>query len=228
MPRSPRGTRDGLDPFWRRLHLVVELGSAIALGIVSDVLHRPGAGEAGEPRGFDAIDGYDFKEWLEWHGAPPDVAWSAPTKALYDLGFAYETGKATREHARAAAGVALQILLRLTFGYKNAPLWKMQAGMGDTVFAPLYEVLVQRGVRVAFFHRVVSLEPSPNGNAVARIVVARQADLRRPYEPLVTVKGLPAGRPSRCGTSSRRATRCESTPISTTSNRRGAPTRSAR
>ena len=186
LSRSIASSAKSLDDDWRRLHLVVELGSAIALGIVSDVLPRPG-----EARGFESINSYDFKEWLEWHGAAPDVAWSAPTRALYDLGFAYEGGKADREHARAAAGVALGILLRLTFGYKDAPLWKMQAGMGDTIFAPLYEVLAKRGVRFELFHRVLALEPSPNGNAIAQIVIARQVSLVRPYEPLVTVKGLP-------------------------------------
>jgi uncharacterized protein with NAD-binding domain and iron-sulfur cluster len=171
-----------LDDFWRRLLLVMELGSAIARGIVADVL----------PAGsFEAIDKYDFKEWLEWHGAPPEVAWSAPTKALYDLGFAYEGGVATRENARAAAGVALRILLSLAFGYKDSPLWKMQAGMGDTVFTPLYEILAkQRGVRFEFFHRVLAIEPSPDGNLVERIELSRQVNLARAYDPLVEVKGL--------------------------------------
>jgi uncharacterized protein with NAD-binding domain and iron-sulfur cluster len=183
-----RGSDEDADEdFWRRLRLVVELGSAIALGIVSDVLPSK--------EGFDAINDYDFKEWLEWHGAPPDVAWSALTKALYDLGFAYEGGITTREHARAAAGVALRILLSLGLGYKGAPLWKMQAGMGDTVFTPLYEILTkQRDVRVEFFRRVTAIEPSPDGNLVKRIVVARQVALRpgcEPYEPLVPVKNLP-------------------------------------
>ncbi len=170
------------DEFWRRLRLVVELGSALALGIVSDVLGK----------GFDAINSYDFKDWLAWHGAPADVAWSAPTKALYDLGFAYEGGVTTRESARAAAGVALRVLLSLAFGYKGAPLWKMQAGMGDTVFTPFYEILAkQRGVRFELFHRVIAIEPSETGSSVARIVVARQVDLLGDYDPLVTVKGLP-------------------------------------
>ena len=36
----------------------------------------------------------------------------------------------------------------------------MRAGMGETVIAPLYEVLRRRGVRFEFFHRVERLELS--------------------------------------------------------------------
>ena len=41
-------------------------------------------------------------------------------------------------------------LLRLVFSYRGSLMYKMQAGMGDAVFAPLYEVLKapRRAVRV--------------------------------------------------------------------------------
>ena len=42
-------------------------------------------------------------------------------------------------------------------GYTGAFMWMMQAGMGDTVFAPLYQVLQRRGVKFQFFHRVTNL-----------------------------------------------------------------------
>ena len=42
--------------------------------------------------------------------------------------------------------------------YKSAIFWKMQAGMGDTIFTPLHQVLEKRGVRFEFFHRVDRLE----------------------------------------------------------------------
>jgi hypothetical protein len=42
----------------------------------------------------------------------------------------------------------------LFFTYRGALMWKMNAGMGDVVFAPLYELLHKRGVEVEFFHRV--------------------------------------------------------------------------
>jgi uncharacterized protein with NAD-binding domain and iron-sulfur cluster len=172
---------------WGRYWRLFQLACAIGIGIANDVLPPWGSG-------FDGINAYDFKDWLMWHGAPPEVAWSAPTIALYDLGFAYVGGVATRDNARAAAGVSLRVLLNLALGYKKAPLWKMQAGMGDTVFTPLYEVLAhQRGVRFEFFRRVQAIEASPDGSAVHRLRISRQADTKGggAYEPLVGVKGLP-------------------------------------
>jgi uncharacterized protein with NAD-binding domain and iron-sulfur cluster len=174
---------DDADGVLRRLRTMIELGCAVAIGIVRDVLPSP--------RGFDAINNRDFRRWLESQGAPPDVAWSAPVRALYDLGFAYDGGVADVGNASAAAGVALRVLLYLAFAYKDAPLWKMQAGMGDAVFTPLYEVLAhQRGVRFEFFRRVQAVEPSANGNLVGRVVLSRQVNVIAPYDPLVEVKGL--------------------------------------
>src|SRR5262249_32624083 len=69
---------------------------------------------------------------------------------------------------------------------------KMRAGMGDVVFAPLYEVLRRRGVRFEFFHRIIDVATSPQCNAVESITVGRQATVRRgEYQPLVDVGGLP-------------------------------------
>src|SRR6185295_5970540 len=73
-------------------------------------------------------------------------------RGLYDLGFSYEDGDPARP--RIAAGQALRSMLRAFFTYRGAFFWRMQAGMGDVVFAPLYEVLVRRGVRFEFFHRL--------------------------------------------------------------------------
>jgi hypothetical protein len=68
----------------------------------------------------------------------------------------------------------------------------MQAGMGDTIFAPLYLVLKRRGVKFEFFHRVDELVLSPDKKHIAAIEMGRQA---RPkgdeYDPLYDVKGLP-------------------------------------
>ncbi|MBL9112816.1 MAG: NAD(P)-binding protein, partial [Myxococcales bacterium] len=124
-----------LDDDIRRLVLAISLGAAILRGLVTEVLPR------GEVEGFAYIDQWDFKTWLERHGASHRVAFWGPVRALYDLGFAYVEGIGDREHAQAAAGVCLRILLLLGLGYKDAPLWKMKAGMGDVIFAPMYEVL---------------------------------------------------------------------------------------
>lgn len=77
--------------------------------------------------------------------------------------------------------------------YKGAIFWKMQAGMGDTVFTPMHQVLERRGVQFKFFHRVRDLELGADKTAVERIHIGRQATLREgdTYRPYVDVKGLP-------------------------------------
>ena len=46
-----------------------------------------------------------------------------------------------RSRPRLAAGVALRGAMRMFFTYRGALFWRMKAGMGDVVFAPLYQVL---------------------------------------------------------------------------------------
>ena len=78
--------------------------------------------------------------------------------------------------------------------YRGAMFWKMRAGMGDVVFAPLYEALRRRGVRFEFFHRLDGLHPSADGRRIEAVSLGRQVALRADldqYEPLVRVKGLP-------------------------------------
>jgi uncharacterized protein with NAD-binding domain and iron-sulfur cluster len=173
--------------FLRRLKIHLELGSAVVRGILRDgVLFH----------GFDCIDKYDFAEWLQRHGArDPSIWWSAPIRGIYDLVFGYDNGDTTKPNL--AAGTALRGCLRMFFGYKGAIFYKMQAGMGDTIFTPLYEVLQRRGVQFEFFQRVYNLGLSADGRAIDRIDVGVQAmvkdDVLRSkggYQPLVSVRGL--------------------------------------
>jgi uncharacterized protein with NAD-binding domain and iron-sulfur cluster len=77
------------------------------------------------------------------------------------------------------------------FTYKGAVCWKMQAGMGDVVFTPLYEVLRKRGVTFRFFEKVEELALSADGARIGSIRMARQATVRGgEYHPLVRVKGI--------------------------------------
>ena len=125
---------DGL----RRLWEVVDLVLATIRGIVRFNL-------VNEPRGFDAIDHLDCREWLEMNGASKRSVNSAFLRALYDLAFAYEDGDV--ERPRIAAGQAIRGAVRAFFTYRGAFFWKMRAGMGDVVFAPFYEALSRRGVK---------------------------------------------------------------------------------
>lgn len=171
----------------RRLLLLLELGVAIGTGYVKDVLPKGS-------RGYEEINDTEFRAWLRRHGAGDEAIWSAPIRALYDLGFASIGGESTNpEEASVAAGVALKIVMHMVLASRGAPLWKMHAGMGDTVFTPFYEVLKSRGVKFEFFHRVRALRVSSSGRLITRIELDRQVDFVDPtkqYDPFVPVKGL--------------------------------------
>ena len=166
----------------RRLYILADCLVAMIRGIVRDgVLFG----------GFMAVDEYDFAGWLGRHGASDLALQSAPLRGYYDYFFAYEGGDPARP--RMSAGMALPHLLRLIGAYKGGLFWKMQSGMGDAVFAPLYELCRRNGVRFEFFRRVTGLVPSEDGRSIDRIVIARQVDLCVPeYDPLVRPGDLPS------------------------------------
>ena len=169
----------------RRLWTIMDLTLATMRGILRHQL-------ATHPRGFEVIDDYDCREWLLLNGASQQSVDSGYLRAFYDLGFAYEDGDP--ERPRLAAGQALRSMLRAFFTYRGAFFWKMQSGMGDVVFAPLYEVLRRRGVRFEFFHRLESVvmkwDKSPHVAALEFDVQAETSG-GRPYQPLIDVDTLP-------------------------------------
>lgn len=149
-------------------------------------------------RGLDRLDGEDYRAWLGRYVCADSVDGQSLTCNsplawfLYDAQFSYVDGDLRRPDL--AAGAAVRTLLRMALTWKGALLWKLQAGMGDVVFTPLYEVLRRRGVRFEFFHRVKQLHLSEDRRSIAAIRMARQAWLegeQREYAPLVDVHGLP-------------------------------------
>lgn len=167
----------------RRLWLALNFAYGCLRGIVKDKILE---------RGFDAIDDLEYRAWLgQYLMDDGGRTLNSPlTTGLYDALFAYQRGDLTAPNI--AAGVALRTDVRLFLTYKGALMWKMQAGMGDTVFTPLYEVLKRRGVKFEFFHRVKQLTLSADKKSIASIKIGRQVTIKgnKDYEPLVDVKGL--------------------------------------
>jgi uncharacterized protein with NAD-binding domain and iron-sulfur cluster len=182
--------RDGLrasvlaDDSARRTWMLVDLAATNVLGMAADGLLTGGA--------YDRIDHLDYREWLARHGAAPETLASPIVRGMYDLVFAYEDGDKSRP--RFAAGLGLQLAARMLFDFKGSIFWRMQAGMGEVVFAPLYEALVRRGVNVEFFHRADAITAATDGRSVDEIRLRRQAsviDDAAGYDPLIRVDGLP-------------------------------------
>ena len=153
-------------------------------------------GLAVDPRGFDAINDYDWREWLRLHGASEASLDAGFMRGIYDLLFAFEGGDVSRP--RLAAGVALRGAMRMFFTYRGALFWRMNAGMGDVVFAPLYQVLKRRGVRFEFFHRLRHIGLSPAAEGEPAYLRTLEFDVQArvkgggEYQPLVEVNGVPS------------------------------------
>ena len=171
------------DEVGARLLELVDLVATIVRGLVAD-------GVIGHADGFDALDHYDLRDWLYLHGGRSISVDGGLIRGIYDLVFAYRDGDAAQPAF--SAGQALRGMFRMFFDYQGAFAYHMQAGMGDVVFAPYYEVLRRRGVRFEFFHRVDALHPSADGTHIESIDVRRQARVDGgTYQPLFDVHHLP-------------------------------------
>ncbi len=137
--------------------------------------------------GFNVINDIDFKAWLKKHGASDLTCNSCLPQAIYSLIFAGRNDFTTE------AGTALRGVMQLGLFYRGAFYYRMQAGMGDTIFAPMYQVLKDRGVKFKFFHEVKELKLSDDKTYIEKLIIGRQVTLKDPkgYEPLFNVKGLP-------------------------------------
>ena len=138
-----------IDADIRRRLDVIEIVVAIAIGVYADRLLLSRSG-------LDAINDEDYREWLRRHGASEPALRSPFIKGIYDFAFAYRDGD--RGKPEIAAGVALRGALRMFFTYRGALFWRMAAGMGETVFSPLYKVLKERGVHFHFLQRLDRIE----------------------------------------------------------------------
>jgi uncharacterized protein with NAD-binding domain and iron-sulfur cluster len=191
LDRAIAATNDALlglveeNPDLRRTWHLVAVLTATVRGMLAD-------GIVTDRRGFRALNDEDFLDWIARHGAPAEVADFPFIRGLYDLGFG-EAG-AARSQRGMSAGVAVFLTTKMFLEYRGAIFWKMAAGMGDIVFAPLYQALSRRGVRFEFFHRVDHLHLSADRARIEAVTVGRQVRLatgRESYEPLARFGGLP-------------------------------------
>lgn len=154
---------------WQVMGELVDLFGAVVRGYVRDLLVPD------QP--FDAIDDVDFRAWLLQHGARPDVVnRSSIVHTLYDTMFQYIDGDVTQPSY--AAGSALGVLARLLGTFKGSVMWNIQAGMGEAVVAPLYDVLRDHGVKFQFFRKVAGVKLDAGGARIGSIELEVQARTR--------------------------------------------------
>jgi uncharacterized protein with NAD-binding domain and iron-sulfur cluster len=172
----------------RRLWVLAYCGLTTLRGILADYLWY---------YGYDHANGETFHAWIARHaplaantpGDPNRIAfYSAPIRAFFDAAFAFADGNTDTPNM--AAGVAMRGMQRIAVGYKGSIVYEMQAGMGDTVFTPFYQLLSRRGVHFEFFARAGDMKLAADGKTIDRLTIHRQVALKNGYDPLVEVNEL--------------------------------------
>ena len=219
-----------------RVSTALDLMATVLRGLSADrLLRRPG--------GFGQVDDEDLRHWLRRHGAADVTVEGGLVRAMYDLVFAYRDGD--RSQPAFPAGLGVFLAIRMFLDFKGALFWKMTAGMGDTVFAPLHQALTRRGRRHPVLppgRRAAPLRTMVAGSRRCRWSSRFRPRWRRPTSPCDRSAGSPAsliarrstGRPSirgrRPSTDPVRRRRCDRASPWGRLRRRGArhPRRSAR
>jgi uncharacterized protein with NAD-binding domain and iron-sulfur cluster len=173
-------------PFTRDYRIVqlragVDLQLTLAIGLLQDDLLHQGVD-------WYKLDDIDYRDWLLQHGAEESTITSAPIETLAAAAFT------DGPYGGAGAGTYLHLTMRVFLTYRKSIVQRMAAGMGETIIAPLYRVLRERGVNFAFFHRIEGLERGERDGVpvVERILVRRQVSIvgGGEYQPLELFSGM--------------------------------------
>ncbi|HEY2660350.1 MAG TPA: NAD(P)-binding protein [Caulobacteraceae bacterium] len=166
----------------RRLYMLLDYLFALVRGaLVDDVLDK----------GFDHLDEENFDTWLLRHGIDPITLNSPLTLNTTNLSYQYPNGD-TSLPPQMGAGCYLHWTLRM-FDFRGAFGFLFKAGTGETIIQPLYEVLLKRGVKFEFFHKVEALRLAEDGKTISAIDIGVQATLKpglETYSPLTPIGGL--------------------------------------
>jgi uncharacterized protein with NAD-binding domain and iron-sulfur cluster len=170
----------------RRLWELIDLLAANIRGLIA-------AGLEGHDD-FSSLDEWNYEDWLRMNRIAERTLRNPIVRGAHDLGFAYRGGDP--RDPQIAAGQAINAACRFFFMYKGSLFWRMKAGMGDVVFAPMYLALRNRGVKFRFFHQLKEIEVDDAGASVTGLKFWRQVKLRETdrgaqtnYQPLVPITG---------------------------------------
>lgn len=180
----------------RRTWILIHLGVACIRGSIESRVFADG---------FDVINHRDFRDWVSDYAIDDGglMLDSVVMRAAYDGSFAFAEGDTTVPSgesfppgASMEAGTMLRGIVRAVFTGHVAFGWKMKAGAGDAVFAPLYQVLQQWGVKFRFFRQLEKIGLSADGASIDTLDIAVQTtiyggdDGEPEYKPLRDVGGL--------------------------------------
>ncbi len=168
-------------------YILAEFALANLRGLLDDVYD-----ERTHQFHFQQINDYDYRAWLLRNGLPSALEDCAPIRFIY-------CGAFHNQHrgrpGLLAADMGLRSLLA-SITYRGSLVWKLTAGTGGSMTAPVYKMLLHRGVKFEFFHDVKEIHWS-SGDSIESATIDIQVDLadgRRSHEynPLVKAKGVDA------------------------------------
>ena len=169
----------------RRALLTLDFYAALIVGALTDNVAL---------NGYDGLDAENWSDWLARHGCCPATLQSPVVMITVNICYQSPHGDTSRP-AQMGAGCYLDWTLR-SCAYMGSLIWSFAAGTGETVVAPMYEVLKRRGVKFEFFHKVEALRvSSDHPDLIGAVEMTVQATLKDPeagYRPLIEVKGLPS------------------------------------
>lgn len=139
---------------------------------------------------LDAVDGEDYRAWLERHGASPRTLASARLVSIGHLLFAYPKGDSSRPTTLSAASW-LGWTLRSFVG-RGEYFQFLSEGTGESAILPLYLFLKERGVEFELLHRLTEARSGVDAGGrpiVSELVFEHQAIPIDPagYDPLITL-----------------------------------------
>jgi uncharacterized protein with NAD-binding domain and iron-sulfur cluster len=182
--------------FWKRIEPEIDIVDTLRhLWILIDYLLTIFRGMLADGlffKPFDSVNAIRYDDWLISHKISQITLTSSLLHSMYDIVFAYPNGDMSLGNRNLETGTMLRMSLRI-MRYRGWIIYRMAAGMGDIVFAPLYEVLKRRGVKFEFFCEVTNLGLSADKKSVDTISIGRQVTIKdgAQYDPLITVNDLP-------------------------------------
>ena len=139
---------------------------------------------------FARIDHLDLRARMKSHGASQRCLYSSPMRFMYAGTFSNDIGDGNG--GLFAAGTAMRSAFKM-LAYKGSLVYQMRAGTGDTLIAPVFQVLEARGVEFAYFHQITNIHDDPDG-VIREIDVKVQARVKElPYRPLKPVEVTTGG-----------------------------------
>ncbi len=140
---------------------------------------------------FHEIDHEDFHDWLERHGAQDHLMRSPYVAATVFTTYQFPDGDLTNKPTMSASSY-VQWVMRMG-SYIDSMYYFFTAGSGETLMTPLYDLLIDRGVKIELFHELTDVVLNGNGSKAEKLKFNVQAKpIGTHYNPFEPVKGLRA------------------------------------